>query len=80
VQRLKRAAPTIKVLTWLGLPLKDANNGYVDLTDELIRQKVVELSAYLTKQVGFDGIHLDPEPILNNDRNILLTEVRAGIP
>jgi hypothetical protein len=72
VQTLKAVNPDLNVQAWIGLPLT-----YVDLSDAFARKKITRLCVDLTEE-GFDGIHLDPEPISSNDLNVLalLDEVR----
>ncbi len=73
IQMLKAAEPDLNVQAWIGLPLE-----YVDLGDSAVRGKIVEFCAGLVREEGFDGIHLDPEPIFSDDSNVLalLDEVR----
>ncbi len=73
---LHRAAPGIDVQAWLGLPLT-----YVDLGDEDVRGTIAHFSATLVDEHGFDGVHLDPEPIHNDDAHVLqlLEDVRAAL-
>lgn len=75
VQMLRPANPALNVQAWIGLPL-----AYVDLSDAVIRKEIVQLCIDLV-QKGFDGIHLDPEPIYSNDSNVLalLDEVRDAL-
>lgn len=76
VAALHRAAPDISVQAWLGLPLT-----YVDLEDDDVRTTVARFSAELIDDHGFDGVHLDPEPIRNDDAHVLqlLEDVRAAL-
>ena len=73
--------PDAKVLAWIGLPLDDASWGHVDLGRQNVRQQVVDLSRDFI-QIGFDGIHLDPEPIHNHNDDVLslLEAIRPAIP
>lgn len=75
VRSLKAAEPNLNVQAWIGLPLQ-----YVNLRDENIRQQVAILCANII-QAGFDGVHLDPEPVRDGDANvlILLDEIRNAI-
>jgi hypothetical protein len=84
VRVLKEAQPDLQILAWIGLPLQQSRGpgwGYVDLGDEATCQKVVTFSAHLVHQIGFDGVHLGPEPIPDGDDNVLalLEEVRRAI-
>lgn len=78
---LKEAQPSLKVLAWLGIPLANADWGYVDLYNESIRVEISAFSDYLVEEIGFDGIHLDPEPVFNDDSGVLLllSEVRRDL-
>jgi hypothetical protein len=73
---MRRDAPDLKFLAWIGLPLS-----YVDLTAADVRAKIVSFCASLTRIYGYDGIHLDPELIEDGNRDVLslLDETRAGI-
>lgn len=81
----KAAQPEINVQAWLGLPLNHpwlfSTGGYVDLGDAATRQYVATFSADLIRQGGFDGVHLDPEPIPSDDADVLvlLDAVRQAI-
>jgi len=82
---LKTVQPSLSVQAWVGLPLKRAwflgGYGYVDLGDTNTRQQIVAFCADLIRHGGFDGVHLDPEPVLTGDTDvlILLNEVRRAI-
>ena len=54
--------------------------GYVDLGDSTVRSQIVELCTLL-EETGFDGIHLDPEPVVSNDSHLLelLDEVGSAL-
>jgi hypothetical protein len=77
VVSLKYAYPELRVLAWLGLPVN-----YVDMSDPAVRQKVVTFCVEIINKAGFDGVHLDPEPIHSGDDNLLtlLDEMRAALP
>ena len=75
VQVLKLVQPELRVQAWVGLPLT-----YVDLGDPLVRAEISQLCVDLVHE-GFDGIHLDAEPIYSHDADVLalLDEVRAAL-
>lgn len=75
VQMLKAMSPELNVQAWIGLPLK-----HVELSNAVTRKEIVQFCVSLVRE-GFDGIHLDPEPIFSNDSNILalLDEVRDAL-
>jgi hypothetical protein len=82
ISAMRFAQPALKILAWIGLPLRqpggDVSHGNVDLTDASVRQKIVTFCSNLINHDGFDGIHLDPEPVMNGDGNLLalLDELR----
>lgn len=80
LQVFKAEQPTIKLLAWIGLPLRDSF-GNVDLSDKSTHQKIVDLCVELVQKMGFDGIHLDPEIVRDSDASLLLLleEVRLAI-
>jgi hypothetical protein len=83
-QTLKETQSELTVLAWIGLPLQQPQGpiwGYVDLSSEVVRHKVVALSTYLVRLAGFDGVHLDPEPVPSGDANLLalLEEINPAI-
>ncbi|MFN8498357.1 MAG: glycosyl hydrolase family 18 protein [Anaerolineae bacterium] len=73
--------PGLDVQAWIGLPLKDGKGGYVDLADETTRRSIAEFGERLIQEKGFDGIHLDPEPVVSGDATLLalLDEIRQAI-
>jgi hypothetical protein len=75
IQQVKTTYPDAKILAWIGLPLT-----YVDLGDAATREQIVSFSTDLLP-LGFDGIHYDPEPIADDDGDVLalLEETRQGI-
>ena len=81
---LKARYPEANIQAWIGLPLRQPrplNKGYVDLTKASVRGQVAAFCGGLVREQGFDGIHLDPEPIPSGDRQVLalLDEVREAI-
>ncbi|MGC8880554.1 MAG: glycoside hydrolase family 18 protein [Anaerolineae bacterium] len=83
---LKGIQPGLNVQAWIGLPLNrprllGGRHGYVDLGNATTRQRIVEFCADLISQGGFDGVHLDPEPVPTDDLDVLtlLDEVRHTI-
>ncbi len=86
VSSLKRIAPKLDVQGWLGIPVKapegyPLSSGYVDLNDAQTRTTIVQFSRFVVQTLGFDGVHLDPEPILSADTALLalLDDTRAAI-
>lgn len=83
---LKAVQPGLNVQAWIGLPLNrprfwGGGSGYVDLSDGTIRYKIAAFCAELIGQGGFDGVHLDPEPVPSENKDVLtlLEEVRRTI-
>jgi len=85
VTRLKAAYPQVCIQAWIGLPLEQKGpsfwEGYVDLSQPRSRQTIVSFCDELVHTVGFDGIHLDPEPVTSGDTFVLalLEEIRSEI-
>lgn len=74
-----------RLLAWIGVPLRNERpigmRGWVDLGDEAARQHIVTWAAEMVRKVGFDGIHVDAEPVSDGDADYLrlLEEIRAAI-
>jgi hypothetical protein len=86
VAALKQAAPQIEIQAWLGIPVKappgsPLASGYIDLSDATVQQTIVDFSRSAVQELGFDGIHLDPEPIGSDDQALLklLREIRSTL-
>jgi hypothetical protein len=86
VTALKQTAPQIEVQGWLGVPVKvppdtPVASGYVDLSDPAIQRTIADFSHMVVQDLGFDGVHLDPEPILlgNTDLLAILEKTRSII-
>jgi hypothetical protein len=86
VAELKAEYSGIDVQAWLGIPVKAVPGapvalGYIDLNDATVRQTIADFSRSIVMDLGFDGIHLDPEPIGNNDQALLrlLRDVRSAV-
>lgn len=72
-----------RLLAWLGGRHEGYDRGFIDLSKPAIRQAVAAHAARLTgPEIGFDGIHLNIEPTLEGDENLLATldAVRTAIP
>ncbi|MGB9872790.1 MAG: glycosyl hydrolase family 18 protein [Anaerolineae bacterium] len=76
VSGLKIANPDLHIQAWIGLPLE-----YVNLSDAAVRERIVQFCINLVREAGFDGIHLDPEPIPTDEENVLvlLDELRDAL-
>ncbi len=76
VTALKNFAPDLTVQAWIGLPLDTMN-----LNNRAVRSEVTDFCAAIVKDAGFDGLHLDPEPVKDGDAAVLalLDEVRTAL-
>jgi hypothetical protein len=85
VRALKQRIPGIEVLAWIG-QLERASgqpaDETVDLSDPSVRQEIAEAAAYFAGPLGFDGVHYDIEPMVNNNAHFLdlLDVTRAALP
>lgn len=77
-------APDIVVLAWLGQVYhiganEDADT--LDLTNPATRQHIADAAGIFANRLGFAGVHLDIEPVPNNDNHFLdmLDAVRSVI-
>lgn len=85
VQALRTRLPQVRVLAWIGqleVAVNDPNEVTVDLSDSQVRAGIVRTADRFVRAFGFDGVHYDIEPIINNNRHFLdlLTETRAALP
>jgi spore germination protein YaaH len=86
VTNLKAVEPSLDVQAWLGIPLKAPEgaplaSGYINLSDATSRTTIADFSRFAVNDLSFDGVHLDPEPIVSGDALLLalLDEVRTAI-
>lgn len=85
VRYLKAAYPQVGVQAWIGLPLwfpiPSVWAGTVELADPDTRARIVALAAQMVGDAGFDGVHLDPEPVASGNRHLidLLKELRERL-
>jgi hypothetical protein len=76
--------PDTRILAWIGIPLQNTSlfgvQGWVDLQEVATRRQIADFVRQMI-DLGFDGIHLNVESVLNDDPAFLslLQEVRAGI-
>jgi hypothetical protein len=69
----RRTAPTLQLLPWVGglrLGYRRTRAGSIDLTDLGQRQRIVAECRGLVDD-GFDGIHVNVEPVANGDMEFL---------
>jgi hypothetical protein len=84
---LNQAAPEIRLHAWLGVPVKAASviygdgSGHADLANANVRGVITRFAARAIESGGFDGVHLDPEPLAEGDPALLqlLEETRSAI-
>jgi hypothetical protein len=85
VRALKARAPGVIVLAWIGQVEKASglpDDVTVDLSNPDVRQAIATTSARFAGPLGFDGVHYDIEPMLNNSPHFLdlLDATRAAMP
>jgi hypothetical protein len=75
---LHQALPRVRVQAWLGALV---GGGHLDLADPATRARIVT-SAEAVVADGFDGVHLDLEPVADGDTGYLtlLAQVHAVTP
>ena len=85
VAALHARLPNVKVLAWIGQV--EAAAGYpanesVNLDDSTVRLRIAQTAAHFVSDFGFDGVHYDIEPIVNNNPRFLdlLTTTRGLLP
>lgn len=83
--QLHTRLPSLKILAWIGQV--EIAGGYpadesVDLADSSVRAGIVHTAAHFVKDLGYDGVHYDIEPIVNNNNHFLdlLDETHAALP
>ncbi|MGZ3600263.1 MAG: hypothetical protein ACXWQ5_11240 [Ktedonobacterales bacterium] len=77
--------PHVRVLAWIGQV--EVAGGYpadqsVNLDDSAVRLQIAQTAARIAADDGFDGVHYDIEPIVNNNPRFLdlLQETQARLP
>lgn len=83
--QLHERVPGVRVLAWIGQV--ERAGGYppdqsVDLGNSTVRRQIAATAAHYAAGLGFDGVHYDIEPIVNNNPRFLdlLDETRAALP
>jgi len=70
-QRFRAAAPEIRLWGWIGVPIEitrtDGTRTPNRLEDASIRESIIGFAAQVVGEMGFDGVHLNAEPISNGD-------------
>ena len=77
MQSVKKINPNIKYQAWLG-----QIRSKIDLSNGEIRHKIAKHALILTELIGFDGVHIDIEPVWDEDSEFiaLLQEIKETIP
>jgi hypothetical protein len=80
-RRLHNLMPDLHLLGWLGVPTQ-IDPAQDRLGDAGIREKIADFSGRIVSEMGFDGIHLDAEPIADHSGYFTMTldAVRAAVP
>ena len=80
---LKRNAPDLRALAWIGVPVsvegaEPANR----LQSTEVRQKIAEFCRIVVADLGFDGVHLNAELVADGDSSFLetLAAIREALP
>lgn len=78
VQQFKASYPEARLEAWIGLPVEVPK---YRLDDEAIRTEVAAFAARTLADFGFDGVHLNAEPVWDGDENFttLLRDIRLTI-
>lgn len=76
VSAIKGVNPDLSVQAWVGLPYE-----YINLNNTPLRHEVVDFCVTLVDEGGFDGLHLDVEPVKDRDKAFikLLEDVREAL-
>jgi len=72
IKQLRSLAPQSLLLAWVGIPLTTLGRGLVDLDNPEVRTRIALLCHQLVHEIGFDGIHLDAEPVPDGSLPFLL--------
>lgn len=86
VSSMKSFVPEMRLLAWIGVPTPPipATDETIDsrLHDAEVRRTIADFSRLAVSDLGFDGVHLNIEPVANGDPGFLdtLKDVRARLP
>ncbi len=77
---LKRHAPDLVLLAWIG-QVERRGGGILDLDDTGVRGRVAATAGHFAATPGWDGVHLDIEPVFDADARFLalLDETRPAL-
>lgn len=70
VDQLKEASPELVLHGWIRVPVNLGEDGY-RLDDAELQQGVVDFSSSVIRELGFDGVFLNVEPVLDGDRHFI---------
>ena len=78
--QLKEASPELELHGWVSLPVNLDEDGY-RLDDPVLQQGVVDFCSSVVRELGFDGVFLNIEPVWDGDENFveLLRKVRLRL-
>jgi hypothetical protein len=82
---MRERLPDLRILAWIGqneAASGDAPEDVVALDDSSVRTHIALTAARFVKVDGFNGVHYDIEPIVNNNARFLdlLDETRKALP
>lgn len=83
VAALKRRAPDLRLLAWIGLPVTiDGFEPANRLASAEIRRTIADFSRSAVLEMGFDGVHLNAELVADGDGPLLetLAAIRDALP
>ncbi len=86
VSQIKRQAPGLRLLAWIGVPVSikraDGTTSADRLASARIRERIALFSRFIVEELGFDGLHLNAEMIANGDPMYLQTleQIRGYLP
>ena len=86
VIQMKRHAPGMRILAWIGVPISVERADGTTIANRLhsaqIREQIALFSQFAVIELGFDGVHLNAEMIADGDRMVLdtLDQIRQGLP
>jgi hypothetical protein len=82
VQRFNNAYPEANLYGWVSFPVDVGDEDGYRMDDADLQEKVAEFSQRVVGEFGFDGVHLNIEPVWNDnaaDFLELLRKVRAAV-
>jgi hypothetical protein len=81
VDAAKRSQPDLRLIAWVGVVNAVRGQGKVPIGDAAVQANIASFAGELTREVGFDGVQLNVEPLPNGDEGYLalLALVREAI-